>query len=112
MSLFPGGIDEFRTVENLPGVDYNAGDTKTVFAEDTNDHSDAIVAIETWLAATNIGDFATLADRINSLWPVGVVFTTTAGDDESPPDLPGEWECIATGNIIGGVTTFSWERVS
>lgn len=178
MSTYPGEIDEFRNTENLPGVEYNAADTKTVYAEDTNNHSDAIVAIESTLGINPAGDFESVADRLDNiggggvpilsgndfayinnyageldraffapaadsyklifrdgdgraevqspatalqivnkqyadaLWPVGAVFTTTAGDDETQPVLPGEWECIASGNIIGDKTTYSWERTS
>ena len=45
MSDYPGAIDEFRVTQNLPGILYNAEDTKTVFAEDTNNHSNAIIAV-------------------------------------------------------------------
>lgn len=111
MSTYPGAIDEFRNTTNLPGVEYNAADTATVFAEDTNDHSSAIVAIEQALGVEPTGDFESVADRLNKIWPVGVIFTTTAGDDETPPELPGTWECIASGNLIGASTTYSWERI-
>lgn len=64
MTNYPGAIDEFRVTQNIPGVLYNADDTKTVFAEDTNNHSDAIVAIETTLGANPQGDYETVADRL------------------------------------------------
>lgn len=178
MSTYPGEIDEFRNTENLPGVEYDAADTKTVYAEDTNNHSSAIVAIESTLGVNPAGDAESVADRLDAfdtgfikylsgvqfayvndgagnvirgyftippasytlvlrdeagrtqfappvsdddavtkiyadaLWPVGAVFTTTAGDDETQPVLPGEWECIASGNLIGAITTYSWERTS
>lgn len=112
MSTYPGEIDEFRYTTNLPGVEYNPADTKTVYAEDTNNHSSAIVAIESTLGVNPAGDAESVADRLNAIWPVGVVFTTTAGDDETQPSLPGEWECIASGNLIGAITTYSWERIS
>lgn len=112
MSTYPGEIDEFRNTENLPGVEYNAADTKTVYAEDTNNHSSAILAIENALGVLPAADFESVANRLNHIWPVGVIFTTTAGDDETQPELPGTWECIASGNLIGAVTTYSWERIS
>lgn len=116
MSTYPGEIDEFRNTENLPGVEYNAADTKTVYAEDTNNHSSAIVAIESTLGVDPAGDFETVADRLDSMggsdMPVGAVYTTTAGDDETPPGFAGTWECIATGTIVGGKITYSWERIS
>lgn len=114
MSIYPGAIDEFRDTANIQGVEYNPADTTTVFAEDTNAHSSAIVAIETTLGENPAGAFETVADRLDaasgSSLPVGAIYTTTAGNDATPPSLPGEWECIATGELIGGKTTYSWER--
>lgn len=114
MSTYPGAVDEFRNTTNIQGVEYNPDDTTTVFAEDTNSHSSAIVAIEQTLGVDPAGDFETVADRLDaasgSSLPVGAVFTTTAGNDTTPPSMPGEWECIATGSLVGGKTTYSWER--
>lgn len=67
MTIYPGAIDEFRTTQNIPGVLYDADDTKTVFAEDTNNHSDAIVAIEETLGVEPAGAFATVAGRLNNI---------------------------------------------
>lgn len=67
MTNYPGAIDEFRVTQNIPGVLYNADDTKTVFAEDTNNHSDAIVAIETELGTNPAGAFATVDSRLDNI---------------------------------------------
>lgn len=67
MTTYPGAIDEFRTTQNIPGILYDPDDTKTVFAEDTNNHSTAIVAIETELGTNPAGASATVADRMNAL---------------------------------------------
>lgn len=72
MTLYPGDIDEFRTVQNLPGILYNATDTKTVFAEDTNDHSSSIIAIQTVLGINPAADFDTVSDRIAAAGGGGV----------------------------------------
>lgn len=64
MSVYPADIDSFRTVENLPGVEYDPADTKTVFAQDANNHSDAIIAIEATLGENPQGSFDTLVDRL------------------------------------------------
>lgn len=176
MSTYPGAYDEFRNTANIQGVVYNPDDETTVFAEDTNAHSTAIIAIEQTLGTNPAGDFETVADRldnfsgggvpvlegydfayinnyageldkayftkaaegyrlmwrdgdgrsevqnpvaaleiankqyVDALWPVGAIFTTTAGDDETQPALPGVWVCIATGALIGDKITYSWER--
>lgn len=114
MSTYPGAIDEFRSTANIQGVEYNPDDTTTVFAEDTNAHSSAIVAIESTLGVNPAGAFETVADRLDAVsgssLPVGAVYTTTAGNDTTPPSFPGVWECIATGELIGDKITYSWER--
>lgn len=67
MSNYPGAIDEFRTVQNLPGILYDETDETTVYAEDTNNHSTAIVAIETELGTNPSGAFASVADRLANI---------------------------------------------
>ena len=99
MSEYPGAIDTFRTVENLPGLEYNADDTKTLFAEDFNALASAIVAIE-----------ENAPTPAPSELPVGSIITTTLGDDSTAPYSYGVWTCVATGDFFGGVTSFSWER--
>lgn len=64
MTNYPSGYDTFRIVENIRGVNYYADDTQTLFAEDTNNHSDAITAIEHTLGENPQGDYPTVADRL------------------------------------------------
>lgn len=77
MTIYPGAIDEFRTTQNIPGILYDAADTKTVFAEDTNNHSDAIVAIENELGTNPAGAFANVASRLDG------IDTTLSGKENS-----------------------------
>lgn len=86
MTTYPGAIDEFRTVENLPGVTYDEDDTKTVFAEDTNNLADAVVAIETTLGTNPEGDFSTVADRLATLGGGGGAWEFVAEDVASGSD--------------------------
>lgn len=85
MTTYPGAIDEFRNTENIQGVEYKPADTTTVFAEDTNAHSSAIVAIEATLGVNPAGEFETVADRLN------------AGSGGG-----GAWELIYDETISGG----------
>lgn len=101
MSIYPTANDSFRTAVNLPGLVYNPLDTKTLFAEDFNALSSAIVAIE-----TNAPKTAQLE------LPVGSTITTTLGNGTTAPYTYGVWTCVATGNFFGGVITYSWERKS
>lgn len=85
MTTYPGAIDEFRNTANIQGVVFNPDDETTVFAEDTNGHSDAIVAIETALGVNPAGDFETVADRLDAGGGGG-----------------GAWELIYDQTISGG----------
>lgn len=67
MSDYPGAIDEFRTTQNLPGILYDEADTTTVYAEDTNNITSAIVAIENTLGTNPDGTFANVADRLDNI---------------------------------------------
>lgn len=64
MTNYPGAIDEFRTTQNLPGIFYDETDETTVYAEDTNNHSSAIIAIEETLGTNPAGAFADVASRL------------------------------------------------
>lgn len=67
MTIYPGAIDEFRSTENIPGITYTPTETTTLFAEDTNNHSDAIIAIESTLGTNPQGDFSNISDRLTGL---------------------------------------------
>lgn len=88
MTNYPNAIDTFREVENIRGVTYEAQDTQTLFAEDTNNHSDAIIAIETTLGKNPEGDFDTVADRLDNsgggggAWEFVTEATAGTTDDE------------------------------
>lgn len=64
MTNYPSAIDEFREVQNLPGVVYEPEQQTTAFAEDTRNSFDAITAIETTLGTNPQGEFESVAHRI------------------------------------------------
>lgn len=66
-SDYPGAVDSFRTLTNVPGVTYAEEESTVVFAEDSIQRSDAIVAIETTLGINPQGDSDTVADRIQAI---------------------------------------------
>lgn len=114
MTTYPGAIDEFRETQNLPGITYDSEDTTTVYAEDTNDHSDAIVAIETTLGVEPQGDSDTVADRLASLealiatlddryYPVGSIYGN-GSNSTNPATLLGfgVWQVYSQGRVIAG----------
>lgn len=80
MTTYPGAIDNFRDVENLPGVVYEPTDSRTLFAEDTRNSFDAITAIETTLGANPQGQFESVANRIVSKYRYITVAKTGVAD--------------------------------
>lgn len=67
MTNYPGAIDEFRTTQNLPGILYDETDETTVYAEDTNNHSSAIIAIEETLGTNPNGAFDSVDGRLDDI---------------------------------------------
>jgi len=47
-----------------------------------------------------------------NLWPINSTTTIAGGDDQTPPFAFGTWECIAQGELFGGVTTYTWRRTA
>lgn len=122
MASYPNTIFEPRVVENLEGIEYNADDKKTLFAEDYNRSNDEILAIEQTLGTQVNGSFETLAARISELeetvagmndsyYPVGTIYFN-ALDPRNPSEVLGfgTWESYAEGRTIVGISdsgTFS-----
>lgn len=128
MVKYPNEIFEGRTVENLPGIEYNEDDKKTVYAEDINNANGEIQAIEQTLGKNVNGDSDTVADRLDeieslfgqleevmdtkiaaaksALFPVGSIYFNGV-DDTNPATLLGfgTWAAYATGRVLGGLAT-------
>lgn len=85
MSDYPGAIDEFREIENLPGLAYDAEDKRTFFAEDLNAVDSAVIAIEETLGTNPQGTYPTVAERLNDAG-TGNVFSEVV--DSVPLSLP------------------------
>lgn len=95
MSDYPGAIDEFRTAQNLPGILYDETDTTTVYAEDTNNLGDAIIAIENTLGTNPNASFDTVDDRLNG------IDTTLAGKENSIGYTPENAANKSTSTSLG-----------
>lgn len=117
MSIYPSGIVEFREKVNLPGIEYDPDDKRTLFVEDMQKVEGEIVAIEETLGEEVQGDYPTLADRLTAsddaiaailplVYPVGSVYYN-ASDNSNPADLFGfgTWAVFAAGRAIFGVDT-------
>lgn len=123
---FPGAIKTFRTISDLPGIVYDADQETTVFAKDTNDLFEEVVAIETALGPYPYGGASTVGeafDQINNalgafqpqVLPVGYLLQTD-NVDYSPADYIGfgDWTMLGatTLDIDGGgtLTLYNWKR--
>lgn len=71
MADFPGAIASLRTVDNLPGITYDATKTKQLFAEDINLMAEEVMAIESTLGVNPEGAYPTVVDRLNAMGGVG-----------------------------------------
>lgn len=67
---FPSSVVAPRTIENRPGVVYDADDTKTLFSEDLDAINDELVAIEKFLLGSPEG----------TLWNGKIVVSVSAND--------------------------------
>lgn len=99
MSEYPGAIDEFRTTQNLPGILYDETDETTVYAEDTNNHSSAIIAIETELGTNPSGASASVAGRLDG------IDTTLSGKENSLGFTPENAANKSTTTSLGASDT-------
>lgn len=67
MATFPEGIYTHRTVENRPGVTFDASKSKVLFAEDISSLADEINAIEEVIGTGGDPETATIEERLAAL---------------------------------------------
>ena len=67
MAEFPNDIFDPRTMQNLPGLVRDPADTKNLYAEDYNEATAEIVAVEETLGTTPQGIYSTVKAWLTSL---------------------------------------------
>lgn len=67
MSTYPDNIYEHRELENLPGIEYDVNDSKTLYAEDITKLGDEVAAIETTLGTDVAGEYDTVGERLDNM---------------------------------------------
>ena len=102
---YPDDIYVQRDLENLPGLEFDPSNKKTLFAEDILALGAEVNAIETVLGT----DFE--PGRGSEL-PMGSIYTTTIDLENEPPFEYGTWDLIASGNFYGTKTTYTYERTA
>lgn len=93
MADYPNAIYEQRELENLPGLEYDANNKKTLYAEDMRGLGDEVTAIETTLGINPEGEYATVAERLDNSGGGGgnweLIFNETTTTDLDYFDITG-----------------------
>lgn len=67
MSNYPTGYDSFRELENIPGQEYDVDKKTTIYKEDLESRSDAILAIENTLGLSPQKGFRCVGDLLDAM---------------------------------------------
>lgn len=67
---YPGTYDDFRETENRPDVVYDPGQKRRVFAEDINNATAAIAAIQATLGLNPDEGYGTVVEYVNMVHSV------------------------------------------
>lgn len=104
---YPDDIYVQRELENLPGLEYDPLNKKTLFAEDILGLGREIEQIEDTLGLnlSNIEDLINyiVDDKLESKWPIGTAYINFS-DSTNPAQLLGfgTWELDAKGRVLVG----------
>ena len=107
---FPDDIYEQRSLENLPGLEYDPLNKKTLFAEDILRLGHEIEQIEDTLGLnlSNIEDLINyiVDGKLESKWPIGTAYINFS-DSTNPAELLGfgTWVLDAEGRVLVGKAT-------
>lgn len=104
---WPNSIYTQRDLENLPGVEFDADNNKTLFAEDILNLGAEITAIETALGE-NLGGVVELINgivetKLASKWPIGSAYINFT-NSTNPSTLLGfgTWVLDSKGRVLVG----------
>lgn len=104
---YPSDIYEQRPLENLPGLEYDPLNNKTLFAEDILRLGREIEQIEDTLGLnlSNIEDLINyiVDGKLESKWPIGTAYINFS-DSTNPAELLGfgTWELDSQGRVLVG----------
>jgi len=107
---YPSDIYEQRPLENLPGLEYDPLNKKTLFAEDILRLGHEIEQIEDTLGLnlSNIEDLINyiVDGKLESKWPIGTAYINFS-DSTNPAELLGfgTWVLDAEGRVLVGKAT-------
>lgn len=111
MANYPNGIYQPREIENLPGLEFDAENKTTLFAEDKSASDAEIVAIEETLGEDVNGEFETLDDRINALTGTIAPMKLLGIDQKNYRSSGGRTTWSATGTLsVPGVSDYVYDN--
>lgn len=132
MSVYPSSFDTFREVEDYPGTVIEPDKKDTIYAKDTTDIQEAVVALQETLGLEPQGVYGDVATRIETIatsyealvadimaldsamamfkLPIGSIYTN-AVDNTNPATLLGygTWVGFGHGRVMVGVDTTQTE---
>ena len=104
---YPNDIYVQRDLENLPGLEFDSNNKKTLFAEDILGLGREIEQIEETLGLnlSNIEDLINyiVDGKLESKWPIGTAYINFS-DSTNPAELLGfgTWELDSKGRVLVG----------
>lgn len=102
MAQFPTQVATFRQIENLPGIEYDETDKRTLFAEDVAALRDEIVALQNYVLALK-SDLTTQQNKQE--YKVGDIFLSFNSTDPATVKGYGTWVLRGQGKTLVGVDT-------
>lgn len=97
---YPEDIDEFREIENLPGLTYDPADRRTLFMEDLQELRDSIVRIEQTLGLNPQGSDDDVVDRLSRV-DTGTLHKTGDETKTGELDMQGRLSISGAGRVSG-----------
>lgn len=104
MADYPDAIFALRAIENLPGITYDANNTKAFYAEDLENVAGEVTAIETALG-TDLSEIQDMIDAsINARraldYPVGKIYISESSTNPGTVLGFGTWVAYGAGRVL------------
>lgn len=104
MADYPDAIFALRAIENLPGITYDANNTKAFYAEDLENVAGEVTAIETALG-TDLSEVQDMIDAsINARraldYPVGKIYISESSTNPGTVLGFGTWVAYGAGRVL------------
>lgn len=102
MADFPQTLPQFRTLENLPHVTYDAAQKKTIYAEDMTQLQGELLAVMTYVQQLRT-ELDT--EKAKQEYKVGDIFLSFNATNPATVKGYGTWVLVSKGRTLVGVDT-------